>query len=152
MEGGGSAIVGKRHPACERGRVGPRAGIRDAGTEARRRPPTACCRRWQAGRTGMSAHRHTGPMPASPRCGAKTRCGGSCRAPAVHGKTRCRMHGGAKGSGATGQPERARGRPFTGDAIGERRQVRALLEEVRKLLKGMKRLVTGTFRQLALNG
>ncbi|MFQ3458553.1 HGGxSTG domain-containing protein [Bradyrhizobium sp. UFLA01-814] len=39
-------------------------------------------------------------MPTSPRCGARTRCGGSCRAPAVHGKTRCRMHGGAEGSGA----------------------------------------------------
>jgi glucans biosynthesis protein len=39
-------------------------------------------------------------MLASPRCGAKTRCDGACRAPAVHGKTRCRMHGGAEGSGA----------------------------------------------------
>ncbi len=28
------------------------------------------------------------------RCGAKTRTGGSCKAAAVHGKARCRMHGG----------------------------------------------------------
>ncbi|MGA8688593.1 MAG: HGGxSTG domain-containing protein [Methyloceanibacter sp.] len=34
-------------------------------------------------------------MLASPRCGAKTRSGGSCRSPAVSGKTRCRIHGGA---------------------------------------------------------
>ncbi len=29
-----------------------------------------------------------------PRCGAKTRSGCPCKAPAVHGKLRCRMHGG----------------------------------------------------------
>lgn len=39
-------------------------------------------------------------MLASPRCGAKTRAGTPCLAPAVQGKTRCRMHGGAKNSGA----------------------------------------------------
>lgn len=39
-------------------------------------------------------------MQASPRCGAKTRSGAPCTAPAVAGKRRCRMHGGAPGSGA----------------------------------------------------
>lgn len=34
------------------------------------------------------------------RCNAKTRRGTFCQAPAAHGKGRCRMHGGAKGSGA----------------------------------------------------
>jgi len=34
------------------------------------------------------------------RCGAKTRAGTPCKAPAVHGKKRCRFHGGAAGSGA----------------------------------------------------
>jgi hypothetical protein len=29
-----------------------------------------------------------------PRCGARTRAGGSCKAPALQGKERCRMHGG----------------------------------------------------------
>ncbi|MFZ2080570.1 MAG: HGGxSTG domain-containing protein [Xanthobacteraceae bacterium] len=38
-------------------------------------------------------HRNTGPMLASPRCGARTRSGKPCRAPAVNGKKRCRMHG-----------------------------------------------------------
>ena len=33
------------------------------------------------------------------RCGARTRSGSTCRSPAVGGKTRCRMHGGATGSG-----------------------------------------------------
>ena len=29
-----------------------------------------------------------------PKCGARTRAGGSCKAPVVRGKARCRMHGG----------------------------------------------------------
>src|SRR5262245_3791551 len=33
------------------------------------------------------------------RCGARTRSGRPCSSPAVRGKARCRMHGGAKGSG-----------------------------------------------------
>lgn len=44
--------------------------------------------------------RNIGPMRESPRCGAKTRKGTACEAPAVSGRKRCRMHGGAKGSGA----------------------------------------------------
>jgi glucans biosynthesis protein len=34
------------------------------------------------------------------RCGAKTRAGTACLSPSVRSKKRCRMHGGAKGSGA----------------------------------------------------
>ncbi|WP_338691628.1 HGGxSTG domain-containing protein [Bradyrhizobium sp. 26S5] len=88
----------------------------------------------------MSAHiRTTGAMLASPRCGAKTRTSGACRAPAVHGKTRCRMHGGAPGSGAPRANRNARKHGlFTGDAIAERRQIRELLGEARKLLGVMK--------------
>ncbi|MGF6426911.1 MULTISPECIES: HGGxSTG domain-containing protein [Bradyrhizobium] len=88
----------------------------------------------------MSDHvQTTGPMLASQRCGARTRCGGACRAPAVRGKTRCRMHGCAKGSGAPRANRNARkhGR-FTREAIAERRQIRALLGDVRKLLEGIK--------------
>ncbi|MHC2435745.1 HGGxSTG domain-containing protein [Bradyrhizobium sp. USDA 4451] len=80
-----------------------------------------------------------GPMLASPRCGAKTRSGGACRAPAVHGKRRCRMHGGAKGSGAPRANKNARKHGFFGgDAIAERREMRALLGEARRMLEGMK--------------
>ncbi len=88
----------------------------------------------------MSDHaRNTGPMLVSPRCGAKVRSGGSCRWPAMRGKKRCRMHGGAQGSGApkTNQNARKHGL-FTGDAIAERRQIQALLGEARKLLEEMK--------------
>ena len=84
----------------------------------------------------MSDHTSTtGAMLASPRCGAKTRIGGACRAPAVHGKTRCRMHGGAKGSGAPRANRNARKHGlFTRGAIAERRQIRALLRKAWKLL------------------
>jgi hypothetical protein len=88
----------------------------------------------------MSDHiRNTGPMLASPRCGAKIRSGGSCRSPAVHGRKRCRMHGGAPGSGApkANQNARKHGR-FTRDAIAERRQIREVLGEARRLLEEMK--------------
>jgi hypothetical protein len=88
----------------------------------------------------MSARiRNTGPMLASPRCGAKTRSGGACRSPAVHGKKRCRMHGGAQGSGAPRANQNARKHGlFTGDLLAERRQIRALLGEAWKLLEEMK--------------
>jgi hypothetical protein len=78
-------------------------------------------------------------MLASPRCGAKTRGGGACRSPAVHGKKRCRMHGGAEGSGAPRANRNARKHGlFTRDAIDERRQIQAILGEARRLLAEMK--------------
>ena len=83
--------------------------------------------------------RNLSPMLARPRCGAKIRCGGSCRLPAVRGKRRCRMHGGAPGSGAPRASQNARRHGlFTGDAIAERKQIHALLGEARKLLQTMK--------------
>ena len=83
--------------------------------------------------------RNTGPMLASPRCGAKIRPGGVCRSPAVRGKKRCRMHGGAQGSGAPRANQNARKHGlFTRDAIGERKRIQALLAEARKFLQAMK--------------
>ena len=40
-----------------------------------------------------------------PRCGARTRAGGRCKAPAVHGRRRCRMHGGLSPGCAPWQPQ-----------------------------------------------
>ena len=39
---------------------------------------------------------------SAPRCGARTKGndGKPCRCPAIRGKARCRVHGGARGSGA----------------------------------------------------
>ena len=88
----------------------------------------------------MRGHaRDTGPMLASQRCGAKIRAGGLCRSPAMRGKKRCRMHGGAPGSGAPRANQNARQHGlFTREAIAERRQIQALLGESRKFLQAMK--------------
>ena len=77
-------------------------------------------------------------MLASQRCGAKTRKGGSCKAPTVNGKKRCRMHGGAPGSGAPKENKNAlKHGLFTKEAIEERKRLRALLRESRKLLQSI---------------
>ena len=79
--------------------------------------------------------RNTSAMSASPRCGARTRGGTPCRAPAMHGKARCRMHGGALGSGAPwGNQNARRHGTFTRDSIAERRQVQILLQDAWNLL------------------
>ncbi len=48
----------------------------------------------------QSSNKACYPFLQSPRCGARTRQGTACKAPAVNNKRRCRMHGGTKGSGA----------------------------------------------------
>jgi hypothetical protein len=42
----------------------------------------------------------TEPVTHPVRCGAKTRSGAPCKSAPVTGRRRCRMHGGADGSGA----------------------------------------------------
>lgn len=84
----------------------------------------------------MSRARSTGPMQASQRCGAQTRNGEPCRAPALRGKTRCRMHGGAAGSGAPfGNGNAVKHGFFTRDAIEERKFVRTVLIEAENVLR-----------------
>jgi len=78
----------------------------------------------------------SGNLLTSPRCGAKTRSGGPCRSPAVSGKKRRRMRGGAPGSGAPNHNQNAlKHGLFTKGAIEERKQVQALIGQSRKLLQ-----------------
>jgi hypothetical protein len=89
----------------------------------------------------MTTHhrRNIGPMLSSPRCGAKTRLGKPCNSPAVRGKKRCRMHGGAPGSGAPpGNQNALKHGLHTREAVEERRQLQALLRQSRELLKSIK--------------
>ena len=80
--------------------------------------------------------RSIGPMLGSRRCGAKSRSGKPCRSPAVAGKKRCRMHGGAAGSGAPrGNKNALKHGRHTREAIEERRQLRALLRQSRSLIQ-----------------
>lgn len=74
-------------------------------------------------------------MLSSPRCGATTRSGRPCRSPAVQGKKRCRMHGGAAGSGApSGNKNAQKDGLYTREAISERRKLNELVRESRKLI------------------
>jgi hypothetical protein len=75
-------------------------------------------------------------MVSSRRCRAKTRSGKACLAAAVTGKKRCRMHGGAPGSGAPSRNKNALKQGFyTREAIAERRQLRALLRQSHRLVQ-----------------
>jgi hypothetical protein len=83
--------------------------------------------------------RNTVPMLASPRCGAKTRAGGSCRSPSVHGKKRCRMHGGAPGSGAPcGNSNALKHGRYTREAFAQRKRIGDLVQRTRKLILQIK--------------
>ena len=83
--------------------------------------------------------RNTGPMLSSARCGAKTRAGAPCRSPSVHGKRRCRMHGGAAGSGAPrGNTNALKHGRYTREAIAERKHVSELVRQARQLILQIK--------------
>jgi hypothetical protein len=69
-------------------------------------------------------------MNQSLRCGARTRSGSSCRSPAVRGKRRCRMHGGAAGSGAPfGSTNALRHGQYSAEAIARRRGLAELIRQ-----------------------
>lgn len=81
--------------------------------------------------TGTHKRNITGLQEAR-RCCAKTRKGTPCMSPAVRHKERCRMHGGAKGSGAPLGNNNAR-------KHGMFSQTRQSLEQhIRQLLKEAK--------------
>ena len=79
--------------------------------------------------------RNIAPMLSSLRCGARTRSGGSCRSPAIGGKKRCRMHGGAPGSGAPpGNQNALKNGHFTREKRAERRRFSEQLRQARQFL------------------
>ena len=79
--------------------------------------------------------REVGSMAGSTRCGAKTRKGTACRAPAVAGKRRCRMHGGATGSGAPqGNKNALKSGLYTREMLEIRRELAQLMREARATL------------------
>ena len=76
------------------------------------------------------------PMHRSPRCGAQTCHGSPCRSPAVQGKRRCRMHGGAVGSGARpGNTNAFRHGRYSREVLEFRQTMRELLRETAEKLE-----------------
>ena len=78
-------------------------------------------------------------MARAQRCGARTRAGHPCRQAAVTGRARCRMHGGARGSGG---PRGDRNGNFkhgvwTRGSVDLRRAMRAKVREIRGLLRAI---------------
>ena len=79
--------------------------------------------------------RNVGPMRQSPRCGAKTRKGTPCAAPAVSGKARCRMHGGAAGSGTpAGNQNALKLGLYTAEEHALKRHISQLIRDSRKII------------------
>jgi hypothetical protein len=70
------------------------------------------------------------PMPRV-YCGAKTRSGGLCRQPAMP-NGRCRLHGGKSKSGK--EHGRYRIGEYTKEAIKKRREIRDLLNQVKRII------------------
>ena len=69
-------------------------------------------------------------------CGARTRRGTACRGPAVRGRARCRMHGGAAGSGAPrGNTNRRTHGRYARATIARRRQRSALIADANATLR-----------------
>lgn len=82
--------------------------------------------------------RNTAGMHETPRCGAKTRRGIPCEAPAVRGRKRCRMHGGARGAGAPrGNSNALKSGLYTAESLELRRHVAQLIRESRKIIQEM---------------
>jgi hypothetical protein len=77
----------------------------------------------------------------APRCGAMAKRRASpCLAPAVRGKARCRMHGGAKGSGAPkGSQNAFKHGLYAQELVLQRRLLKALLKDGYDLVRGCKR-------------
>jgi hypothetical protein len=78
------------------------------------------------------------PLRLAPRCLARTRSGTPCQKPAAKGKKRCRLHGGAEGSGAPCGERNGSYRHglYTREAIAERKAMRTLIRSLREDARG----------------
>jgi hypothetical protein len=85
---------------------------------------------------GASRPDGTGVVARHSCCGARTRSGQPCKSAPVTGRRRCRMHGGAAGSGA---PTGSRNGNFRhGRYTKEVAAARRWIQEARKLLRKLK--------------
>ena len=74
-------------------------------------------------------------MNLAPRCLARTRRATLCQSPAIRGKKRCRIHGGAKGSGGQkGNQNAFKHGKYSADYLTQRKYRKELLRDARILL------------------
>ena len=74
-------------------------------------------------------------------CGAKTRSGKPCQTPPVKNKKRCRMHGGAYGSGGQlGNKNAFKHGYYSKASIAQRSETHKLIREYRKLCRELNEL------------
>ncbi|PSC05974.1 hypothetical protein SLNSH_06255 [Alsobacter soli] len=78
----------------------------------------------------MSIDNQPARLRNAPRCGARTRSGGTCQKPALRGRPRCQIHGCGKGAGApkgerNGSYKHGR---FTVESEAENDALRAILK------------------------
>jgi len=83
----------------------------------------------------IQSHAKPYPFLSSPRCGAKTRKGTPCKAPAM-ANGRCRMHGGKAGA-PRGNTNALKHGLYTRKAIARRRYIRELIRESRETIEAM---------------
>jgi len=76
------------------------------------------------------------PFLNSPRCGAKTRKGTPCKAPAM-ANGRCRMHGGKSPGAPKGNKNALKHGFYTKTAIEQRKRIRQLIKDSKELLQGI---------------
>lgn len=73
-------------------------------------------------------------MHQSPRCGAKTRQGKTCQAPAVRGRRRCRMHGGTNPGAPSRNKNALKHGQFSKEVVEEHQRLWWLLKQFHKRL------------------
>lgn len=67
-------------------------------------------------------------LRSAPRCKARTRAGTPCECPAMHGRSRCRLHGGKSPGAPSGAANgNYRDGHWTAEAVEERKVVRLLV-------------------------
>lgn len=89
-------------------------------------------------KTTSRTEKKTYSFESAQRCGAKTKGnnGKPCRCPAMRGKARCRVHGGAKGSGAPHYNVNAlKHGETTGEAKAFRLELRRMIQNSKKIIK-----------------
>ena len=69
----------------------------------------------------------------APRCRARTRAGTECQSPAVHGKRRCRMHGGTNPGAPIGNRNARKHGCYSASAMAAARYLKMIARLVRQI-------------------